>query len=163
MAINQDQQAAFIDLLQEGYVLTAEDITAVLLVRNPAKFVKQVIDRTGLDIYQGKIMIGEIVRAVYFMISDITPESPGLDGMSEVVEISTPEDHKIIEYQRGHYLMWICPYSESCGSDDEGTTYSKECGQFHKVDLGDEPLTRPRTVRCIRCGSQYQVKPISWR
>lgn len=153
MAVNnQDQQAAFIDMMREGFVLSAEDITAIFTVLNPAKYVQLVRDRTGLDIHQGKrLMDGVTTRLldVYYMTQDIDPSCPGLDEMEEpVIPIdSIIKDPEIIEYQNGYYLMWVCP----------NTFGSGDCGQFHKTDLGDEELQGPIFVRCIKCGTTYQI------
>jgi hypothetical protein len=141
----KDAQSDFLALLHANYVVSAAYITRLFAIRNPAKFVQGVRDRTELDIYEGKIFSYEANadEIVYFMISDIKPECPGLGNMAEPVlpiesVIGKPE---IVEYQDGYYVMWDCP----------------ACSQFHKVDLGDEELVGPIFVRCIKCGITYQV------
>jgi hypothetical protein len=154
MAVNdQDQQAAFIDMLREGYVLTTEQIVGIFRVRNAYKYVQQVIKRTGLEIYQGKMMRDDGAEDVFYMTSDISPSEPGLDHMEEaevVVDSIETIVTNTVESQKGYYLMWSCPATFGSGL----------CEQFHKVDLGDEQFTEPRSVRCIKCGKQYLVKPI---
>lgn len=162
---NQDQQAALIDMLREGFVLTTEEIVGIFLVRDADKYIKQVMERTQLDIYQGKIMIKGHIKDVYYMISDIKPECPGLDNMTEAFfdSVEDAAELKTVEYHKGYYLMWICPNSMNLGPDDNGGPHYEECGQFHKVDLGDVSLTEIRTVRCIKCGNRYQIKPQAFK
>ncbi len=153
MVNDQDQQAAFIDMLREGYVLTIEQIVGLFRVRNAYKYVEQVIGRTNLDIYRGKITIAGGEEDCFYMISDISPSEPGLDHMEEagaIVDSLETIVTNIVESQKGYYVMWTCP----------GEFGSGYCEQFHKVDLGDEQFTEPRSVGCIKCGKQYLVKPI---
>lgn len=157
---DQDQQAAFIGMLQEGYVLTAEDVIGKFRVRNAGKYVTQVMKRTGLDIYHGKITVNGGVKTVYYMTSDIKPECPGFNEMSSLVEYQIDEEvHAYVEYQKGYYLMWTCYHVPDLYEGQTEPNDDSYCGQYHKVDLGDEPLTETRTVQCIKCGNQYQVQP----
>ena len=149
---DQDKQKDFLDLMRSKYVVSNNYIMSLFKIRKVAKFVQDIRDRTGLDIYEGKQFSYEddADETVYFMISDINPACPGLDNMEDPLGLN--ETHVAIseaEYQNGYYLMWDCP--------------AEDCGQFHKVDLGDEQLVSPRNVRCIKCGKQYQVRPLSWR
>ena len=165
---NQDQQAALIDMLREGFVLTAEEIVGIFQVRDADKYIKQVMERTQLDIYQGKIMIKGHIKDVYYMTSDISPECPGLDNMTEAFfdSVEDAAELKTVEYHKGYYLMWICPgvLSRVKGSEHIIDDISYDvCGQFHKVDLGDVSLTEIRTVRCIKCGNRYQIKPQTFK
>jgi len=162
--INQDQQAAFLKMLQEGYVLTYAEIEIQFQVKNAKVFVEQVRDRTGLDIYEGRVNSYKEEFPVYYMISDISPEAPGLDHMEDPLGFN--ETHVAIsevEYPKGYYIMWVCPNEIRLPGAEGVKGFYSTCGQFHKVDLGDEQLISPRNVRCIKCGKQYQVRPLSWR
>ena len=91
----------------------------------------------------------------YFLVDDVPQESAGLDEMFEAVEEPLTDTEEEIEYQDGHYIMWICPSLIHTVSGEESVL----CGQFHKVDLGDEPLTKPKTVQCVQCGQKYKIMP----
>jgi hypothetical protein len=163
MVNDQDQQAALIDMLREGYVLTVEQVIGLFRVRHVHKYIKQVRDRTGLDIYQGKITIAGGEEDCFYMISDIRPECPGLDHMEEaepVVDSLETIITNTVETQKGYYLMWICSNLVKRTGDPQEPDEVDVCGQFHKVDLGDEQFTESRSVCCIKCGKRYLVKPI---
>jgi len=157
----KDAQSDFLALLKASYVVSANYITTLFGIRNPAKFVEGVRDRTQLDIYEGKrfSLTQDSDETVYFMISNIDPACPGLDDMSEPMVLPTGaivKDPVMIEYQDGYYIMWDCPHLTR--RSDDGETYTEQiCGQFHKVDLGDDELFGPIFVRCIKCGTTYQV------
>ena len=68
-----------------------------------------------------------------------------------------PETLDVVEHTNGQYIMWVCPEILSDGHHEE------MCGNFHKVDLGDEKLVRPTAVKCTKCGKEYQIKPHAWR
>lgn len=168
----KDMQKDFLDLLRNNYVVSANHITALFKVRNVEKFVQGVRDRTELDIYEGRgfSFEGDADETVYYMVSDIKPECPGLDGMTKLLDYkisdeilpseATFEDIKDVEFHWGYYLMWVCPHTLYLnGKSDTVFKETEMCGQFHKVDLGDETLTTPRAVRCIKCGKEYRVNP----
>jgi len=158
--INKNEiQKAFIDMLREGYVLTEEEIKATFGPRNANRWVEKIKERTRLDIMKGKLCGEEVV---YYMVSEIKPECPGFNEMSSLVEYQIDEEvHAYVEYQKGYYLMWTCPamlygnHGTDCMTGESG----EECGQYHKVDLGDEPLTEERVAQCIKCGKQYTIAP----
>jgi len=149
----KDQQKDFLDLLRNGYVVSANYLIALFNIRNVDKFVQGIRDRTELDIYEGKTFSFEADadETVYYMTSDIKPECPGLDNMEEAIQYAellvTP--HERIEYQKGYYIMWDCP----------NRIGDNLCGQFHKVDLANEELHNIQYVRCIKCGKKYLIHP----
>ena len=148
----KDAQKDFLDLMRNGYVVSNNYIMSLFKVRKVKKFVQDIRDRTELDIHEGKWFSFEddADETVYYMTSDISPECPGLDNMqAPVVPIESVVTIQPVESQNGYYIMWDCP--------------AEDCGQFHKVDLGDEQLVSLRNVRCIKCGKQYQIRPLSWR
>jgi hypothetical protein len=145
-----EKQRAFIDMLREGNVLTDSEIRCVFSVKDAHKFVVDIQERTGLDIREGK----QSINTCYFIASNIRFETAGLDEMSEATEDILTETEEFVEHQNGHYIMWVCP--TETGNIEDGYEY---CGQFHKVDLGDEELSSPKTVQCVQCGRRYQVKP----
>ncbi len=143
-------QAAFVNVLRDGYTLLEQDIISFFDVTEVEKFVAGVVDRTGLDIRKAKMLTTQ--DAVWYLAADLHLETAGLENIELAVEGVDPLNLEIVEHQDGHYLMWVCPAT---------TDFIKGeyCGQFHKVDLGDESLTRPTSVRCVQCGNEYQVKP----
>jgi len=149
-------QEAFVNRLREGFVLTLDNIKKSYETNYPNRFVDSVRSRTGLDIRKGKLSIYSYSCPieVVFLASDIRPEVAGLEFVQNAVEGATSEELPEVEYVDGHYLMWSCP--NYLATTDGNYDY---CGQFHKVDLGDEELDRPRTVHCVKCGKSYTVKP----
>lgn len=158
MAVDLQAQLAFVNRLREGYVISTDEIKEYYNTEYPNRFANSVRIRTGLDIVKAKafdpLNKGHEIT-VYFLASDVHPEVAGLDFMQNLEEAILGQDAlESIEYQDGYYLMWVCRnYVHLSGDDVE------LCGQFHKVDLAEEPLLSPRTVRCVQCGKQYQVKP----
>ena len=137
--VDFEKQRAFVLMLRDGYVLTIYDIQ--ILFEEGKEFVDAVIENTGLDIREGKII--ENLKQdplVYYLADDIHLETAGLQEMSEP-SLTVEGAPDLVEHQDGYYAMYVCP----------------ECGQFHKVDLGDEPLWS-EVVRCTQCGKQYRIE-----
>ncbi len=154
MAVDLQAQLAFVNRLRDGYVISTDEIKEYYKTAYPNRFANSVRIRTGLDIVKGKFLENGVDRTVYFLSSDIHPEVAGLEFMQNIEDSLFTDIEEMIEYQDGHYLMWVCRNYVHLSGDD-----LELCGQFHKVDLAEEPLLSPRTVRCVQCGKHYQVKP----
>lgn len=150
-SIQLEKQAAFVQMLREGYILSGEEIRVIFGIVNEEAFIEDVKTRTGLDIREGKSNI----HKMYFIADYLPLETAGLEEMEICVDDGQEESLDEVEYQDGHYIMWVCP---NYLPTKDGAEY---CSKFHKVDLGDETLTRPRTVRCTQCGKQYRIRPKS--
>ena len=162
------KRAAFILMLRQGYVLSEDEIRDLYDIPDPYTFVDDVIKLTDLDIKTGKRRVkSELVTQpiqVYYLAEDISPEAPGLDAMQWAEEMVLADVVDPVEWQEGHYLMWVCPADLVSEKPKDGDSFSADmCGQFHKVDLGDEILTVARKVRCIKCGKEYQINPKGWK
>lgn len=164
MAIKTDleRQLAFVSMLRDGYVLTGADICDMFGIRNVDSFVSRVITRTHLDIRRGRMKIDEFprtyggtVKDVFYITGETHPETAGLQELQQATSELNAFFYEPVEWQEGHYLMWICP--APLIDDDE--IIDDYCGQFHKVDLGDEELTEVRTVHCVKCGNKFSVQP----
>lgn len=154
MDIDIEKQRTFIQTLREGYVMTSDTVEATYGVDNSLVFVKDIIKRTGLDIRIGRMGGWNILDlTVYYIVDDVRQESAGLDEMYEATEEIMSDIIEPVEYQDGYYIMWVCP---TLLPTKEG---AECCGKFHKVDLGDEPLTVSKTVQCVQCGRKYQIAP----
>ena len=161
MAVDLQAQLAFVNRLRDGYVITLDEIKEYYGTKYPNRFVNSVRIRTGLDIVKAKVILDPFPRTyggtetdVFYLVNDVHLEIAGLEFMQNLEEwIKGSDNLDDLEYQDGHYLMWSCP---NWLPTKEG---AELCGQFHKVDLGDETLEYPRTVRCVQCGKQYKVKP----
>jgi hypothetical protein len=148
-----EKQHAFVQMLRDGMVLSHYDIYRLFMADH--EFVLDVIDITGLDIQTGqRIIDADEDPRVYFLASDTPLDGAGLEEMTLAVDDTQEEDLNEVEYQDGYYLMWTCP--KPFNTVDGLDAY---CGKFHKVDLGDEKLIRPRIVRCTDCGTQYRIRP----
>lgn len=153
----KDNQKDFALDLMSGLMLTDDEIKERYNVRFADRFINKVRDRTGLDIREGKTLDRE---TYYFLVSTIDPQAPGLDDMSVPIEHDMlTEFNEIVDFQRGYYVTWVCPTPLTTEQTDKDSVGHLYCGQFHKTDLGDEPLTRPKSVECIKCGRRYQIKP----
>jgi hypothetical protein len=163
MTVDLEKQRAFITMLREGFVLSYDDVWN--LYHEKPEFVRQVIANTGLDIRDGMMLVtpGD-EPGCFFLASDVPQASAGLDTVFGSGEV-TPDKAFLdtVEYNDGHYIMWVCPTINGVVPGKETEYAATFCGQFHKVDLGDEELTSPRTVRCSQCGTEYIIKPNAWR
>jgi hypothetical protein len=160
--VDFEKQTAFVTMLRDDYVLSGGEIKSMFDVEDPEKFIEGVIKRTGLEIEVGKRIFTSKSQngtsfdvPVYYLGEKIHLEVAGLEDMQITVDPDTVTQDEV-EYLDGHYIMWVCPNLIPDKISGEDGTY---CGKFHKVDLGDELLTQRRVVRCMQCGTEYQIKP----
>jgi len=104
---------------------------------------------------------GANVRAKLWYIDNCRSDVPGLDMVpSHDSESEFEELYEDCDWQQGYYLMWSCPAKvRTRGNAQNETTGTSYCNVFHKIDMGDELLTRPKVVRCKACGRKYTLKP----
>jgi hypothetical protein len=157
MDVDIEKQKQFIIMLRDGKVMSTEEIEDVFDVECTGVFVADIVIRTGLDIRHGVNRKG----LVYYIVNDVRQEEAGLEEMYVATEELLTDTEEVIEWREGHYAMWVCSNKIASGEViADGDNY---CGKFHKVDLGDEALTSPKTVQCVQCGCKYQIRPKGWK